>query len=326
MVCLYVDDLLVTGSKESEIHKFKEKMQLEFEMSDMGELSYFLGIEFLRTEKGVFMSQKKYALEVLKRFNLLDCNYVTTPVDCGIVLTKADTGKAVDSTMYKQIVGSLRYLCCSRPEISYGVGLVSRFMENPKESHFMAAKRILRYVKGTIDHGVLFPGRAYNLRSEMIGYVDADWCGDKDDKKSTTGFVFLCGDAPISWCSKKQPIVALSSCEAEYVAASFGACQAVWLSMLLEEIGLKSSRVMKLLIDNKPAIDLAKYPVAHGRSKHIETRFHFLRDQVSRGKLELEHFPIEEQLADLFTKPFKAERFSLLCKKLKILSLSSILI
>lgn len=242
-----------------------------------------------------------------------------------MILTKTDQGKPVDGTLFKQIVGSLRYLCCSRPEISYGVGLISKFMEDPKETHFLAAKRILRYIKGTLDHGVLFPKKAYNVKCEVTGYVDSDWSGDKDDRKSTTGYVFLCGDAPVSWCSKKQPIVALSSCEAEYVAASFSACQALWLSMLMEEMGLRSSNVMKLMIDNKSAIDLAKHPVAHGRSKHIETRFHFLRDQVTKGALELVHCPTEKQLADLFTKPLRVERFNALCRGLNIMSATEIL-
>ncbi|XP_057452738.1 uncharacterized mitochondrial protein AtMg00810-like [Lotus japonicus] len=146
IVCLYVDDLLVTGSIEAEIVKFKEKMQSEFEMSDMGELSFFLGIEFLRTEQGIFISQRKYAARVLKRFNLAECNVMTTLVDCGTVLTKADTEKPIDPTLFKQIVGSLRY------------------------------------IKGTLDHGVLFPGKAYNVRNKIRGYVDNDWSGDKDDR------------------------------------------------------------------------------------------------------------------------------------------------
>ncbi|XP_057452745.1 secreted RxLR effector protein 161-like [Lotus japonicus] len=218
---------------------------------------------------GIFMSQKKYAQDVLKRFNMSECKSASTPVECGVILTKEDTGKAVDPTLFNQMVGSLRYLCSNRPEISYGVGLISKFMENPQESHFVAAKRILRYLIGTLGHGVLFPNIRYIVRSEVVGYVDSDWCGYKDDKKSTIGYVFFCGDAHVSWCSKKQPIVALSSCQAEYVAASYSACQVVRLGMLMEEIGLRRNGSMKLQIDNKSVIDLSKHPVAHGKSKPI---------------------------------------------------------
>ncbi|XP_028236682.1 uncharacterized protein LOC114416002 [Glycine soja] len=324
IICLYVDDLLVTGSSKEDIIVFKGRIMDEFEMSDLGELSYFLGIEFVSTSKGIFMHQKKYAEDILKRFNMMDCNSVITPTETGIKLQIDGDEKEVNPTLYKQIVGSLRYLCNTRPDIAYYVVLISRFMEKPKTPHFLAAKRILRYVKGTLDLGILYPYSQKNIEGEVFGYSDSDWCGDKDDRKSIAGYVFKFGTSPISWCSKKQSVVALSTCEAEYIAAAMAACQALWLEALMEELNLRNCSPMRLLMDNKSAIDLAKHPVAHGRSKHIETKFHFLRDQVNKEKLELEFCRSEDQVADILTKPLKSIKFNELRDKLGVTSLTNL--
>ncbi|RDX85687.1 Copia protein, partial [Mucuna pruriens] len=177
-------------------------------------------------------------------------------------------------------------------------------MDNPRLSHLLAAKRILRYVKGTLNYGLLFSKCGRSVSHEIYGYCDSDWCGDKSDRKSTSGYVFVMSRAPISWCSKKQSVVALSSCKAEYIAALMGACQALWLENLMTEMKIRREEPTKMLIDNKLAISLAKHPVAHGRSKHIETRFHFLRDQVSKGKLELKY-------CNILTKTLKGDRFKM---------------
>jgi hypothetical protein len=173
----------------------------------------------------------------------------------------------------------------------------------------------MRYIKGTIDHGVLMPSQNNtNKKISVLGYSDSDWGGDQDDKKSTAGYLFMLGGALICWSSRKQGIVALSSCEAEYVAASYAACQAVWIEMLLEELMVSDTIKVKLFVDNKSAIDLANHPVSHGRSKHIERRYHFWRDQVNRGKLKLEYCKSESQLADILTKPLKKARIDELKK------------
>lgn len=183
-------------------------------------------------------------------------------------------------------------------------------MEQPKSSHLAAAKRILRYVKGTLDHGVLLPNKKNSSKgAKVFGYSDSDWGGDCDDRKNIAGYLFMFGKAAISWSSKKQGVVALSSCEAEYIAASLAACQGVWIQMLLSELKLDTEESMQLLIDNVSAINLDKHPVAHGKSKHIERKFHFLRDQVNAGKLELKYCKTELQLADILTKPLKKSRF-----------------
>lgn len=317
VVCLYVDDLLVTGNNETEIANFKGEMMREFEMTDLDLISYFLGIEFKRTDEGVIMHQGRYARDVLKKFRMVDCNSADTPTATGVNLVKDPNEEEVDVTLYRQMVGSLRYLCCTRPDLLYVVGLISRYMENPKLSHFRAAKRIMRYVKGTLDYGILFPSAA--KKCNVLGYSDSDWCGDKSDRKSTTGYVFFYGDAPISWSSKKEQVVALSSCEAEYIAAAMAACQAQWLDNIFGELKMKEKGAITLMVDNKSAINLAKHPVAHGRSKHIETRFHFLREQVTKGKLSVKYCPTTVQVADIFTKPLKIDQFKELRSRLGVI-------
>ncbi|GAU41877.1 hypothetical protein TSUD_367420 [Trifolium subterraneum] len=317
ILCLYVDDFLITRSNEAHIREFKVDMMREFEMTDLGHISYFLGIEFQRTSEGLILHQKKYASEILKRFEMDQCNLALTPSEPRLQLSKESEEKDVDSTEYRRLIGSLRYLCNTRPDITYSVGIVSSYMEKPKTSHLSAAKRILRYIKGTMNYGIVF--KKPDKRSlDLIGYTDSNWCGDKDDRKSTAGYVFLYGGAPISWCSRKEPVVALSTCEAEYIVTSLSVCQGVWLSNLIDEIiNVKCDSVI-LKVDNMSAINLAKNPIAHGRSKHIELRFHYLREQVGNGKLKLEHCRTDLKIADVLTKVVIVETFIRLRNLIKI--------
>jgi hypothetical protein len=186
-----------------------------------------------------------------------------------------------------------------------------------------AVKRILRYLQGTVDYGVLYSNTDGNQR-RLVGYCDSDWSGDKVERKSTMGYVFTLFNCPISWCSKKQNVVALSTCEAEYISACNAACQGIWLQSLLQEMMIDVDEEIELRVDNKSAINLAKNPIAHGRSKHIETKFHFLRDQVTKGKIKLVYCKTEAQGADIFTKPLKIERFKDLRKMLNVQSLENL--
>ncbi|XP_019423035.1 PREDICTED: uncharacterized protein LOC109332506 [Lupinus angustifolius] len=215
-------------------------MKSEFEMTDLGELTYFLGIEFKRTKLGIVMHQSKYITDVLKRFHMADCNTSHTPAEANSVNSQIEEEKLVDKTLFRQMIGTLRYICNTRPDIAYGVGVASRFMENPLQSHLVVVQRVLRYLRRTLGLGIMFPSKQnINCKLELLGFSDADWCSDKSDRKSTTGYLFKLGEAPISWCSKKQDVVALSSCESEYIAASMCARQAAWMSTLMEELGLQ---------------------------------------------------------------------------------------
>ena len=222
IVCLYVDDLIFTGNDEVMFEQFKKSMKIEFDMTDLGIMKYFLGIEVLQKADGIFITQRKYAQEILERFNMDQCNSVHNPVVPSFKLTKDEEGVEVDTTVYKQMVGSLMYLTATRPDLMFIVSLISRYMERPTESHLLAAKRALRYIKGTVILGLFYKKGG---SEELVGYTDSDYAGDQDDRKSTSGYVFLMSSGAISWSSKKQPVVTLSTNEAEFIAAASSACQ-----------------------------------------------------------------------------------------------------
>ena len=307
IVCLCVDDLIFTGNDEVMFEQFKKSMMVEFDMTDLGKMRYFLGIEVLQKEDGIFISQWRYAQEILERFNMDQCNSVHNPVVPGFKLTRDEEGVEVDGTLYKQMVGNLMYLTATRPDLMFVVSLISRYMERPTESHLMAAKRVLRYIKGTSSFGMFYRKGGVE---EFLGYTDSDYAGDQDDRKSTSGYVFMMNSSAVSWSSKKQPVVTLSTTEAEFIAAASSACQVVWLRRILKSLSHVQSRPTVLYCDSVSAIKLSKNPVMQGRSKHIDVRFHFLRDLVKDEVVELVHCSSQEQIADSMTKPLKFETFS----------------
>ena len=212
----------------------------------------------------------------------------------------------VDSTLYKQMVGSIMYLTATRPDLMFVVSLISRFMANPTELHFGTAKRIMRYVKGTLEFEIWYQREG---KSELLGYTDSDYAGDVDDSRSTSGYVFLMSGGAVAWSSRKKPIVTLSTTEAEYIAAATCACQAIWMKRILKEIGHKQDEEMVLFCDNTSTIKLSKNVVMHRKSKHIRVRYHFLRELANEGVVKLVYCSTEEQLADIMTKPFKMASF-----------------
>jgi len=245
----------------------------------------------------------------LKECDMMSCNSTKIPMEVRLKLSKNSESQPVESHKYRSIVGSLRYLLHTRPDLAFSVGIVSRFMESPKEEHMAAVKQILRYLKGST--GVGFTYRKSPVRNvNFVGYSDSDLAGDVDDRKSTTGVIFFLGDNPISWFSRKQKVVALSSCEAEYIAASAAACQGVWLEALRAELMEQSSQRIMLRIDNQSAISLCKNPVFHDQSKHIDTKYHYIRENVENGRIAVEHVGTSEQLADMLTKPLSRIRFA----------------
>jgi hypothetical protein len=223
-------------------------------------------------------------------------------------LYKGKEEEVVEPTAYRSIIGSLRYIMNTRPDLAYSVGVVSRYMEAPRKAHWVAVKRILRYLKGTIGYGCKYE-RGIGLKPILLGYSDSDFAGDAEDRKSTTGVVYFLGGSLVTWASQKQKIVALSSCEAEYVAAAAAACQGVWLSRLIADVLGTKEMPVKLLMDNMSAIALSRNPVHHDRSKHIDTKYHFIRECIEEGKVEVEHVGTAEQLADIFTKSLERVKF-----------------
>eukprot|EP00253_Pinus_taeda_P025863 PITA_25863 len=244
IVVLYVDDVIFTGNDNQLIKNFKSVMKEEFEMTDMGFLRYFLGIEVVQNEKGIFISQARYVDQVLSRFNMEECKAAITPTVMGLKLSREDSSKDFDPSLYK----------------------------------------------------------------------NSDWAGSVDDRKSTSGYVFHMGSRAISWSSKKQSIVALSTAEAEYVAATAAACQAVWMRRMLRSLGQEQAKATVIFCDNSSAIALSKNSVFHKRTKHIDTRFHYIRELVNNGEIVLEHCRTQEQVADILTKPLDQKSFEFLRK------------
>lgn len=313
-VNIYVDDLLYTGNDEIMLEEFKNSMKKEFEMTDLGKMKYFLGIEVCQTPEGIHISQQKYAVEILTRFKMLDCNAVLNPIVPGCKLKKEE-GVPVDETLFKSLVGCLMYITTTRPDMQFVVSYISRFMSKPTEVHLAAAKRVLRYLQGTIDYGIWYKKGG---KGRMEVFTDSDFAGDLNDRKSTSGYLMLWDGAAVTWSSKKQNVVALSSTEAEYIAAASCACQVMWIRGVLEELGLHQEESTVIKCDNTSTIRLSRNPVFHGRCKHIGVKFHFLRDLVDEGMIELQHVVTTEQFADILTKPLHRDVFIKLRKELGV--------
>ncbi|XP_040258859.1 secreted RxLR effector protein 161-like [Aegilops tauschii subsp. strangulata] len=202
-------------------------------------------------------------------------------------LSKEDGAPPADATEYRGVIGCLRYLVNTRPDIALAVGVTSRYMEAPSTRHWTAVKQILRYIRGTLHYGCCY--KRGSDGPSLVGYSDSDHAGDTNDRKSTSGVVYFLGGSVVTWTSQKQKVVAISSCEAEYVAAAAATCQGVWLSRLLADLTGRSVEKFQLLIDNKSAIALSKNPVHHDRSKHIDIKYHYIRQCIEEGKVEVDH-------------------------------------
>ena len=295
-------------------------MKEAFDMSDLGCMNFFLGVEMVQSSIGIFISQKKYAEETLERFGMEYCKPVKNHIVPGSRLAKDEGGTKIDSTTYKKMVGSLMYLTVTRPDLMYLVSLIPRFMEAPTVLHQQAVKRVFRYLKGTTELGILYRKGG---EESLLAYSDSDYAGDLDSRKSTSGYVFKMSSGAVAWSSKKQPVVSLSTTEAEFIAAAACACQTVWMQRVLEKLGLKQCKCT-IFCDNNSAIKLSKNLVMHGRSKHIDVRFHFLRDLANDGIVELVHCGSKDQLADVMTKPLKLELFLKMREQLGMCSIQEL--
>ena len=280
-------------------------MQSEFEMSLVGELTYFLGLQVKQMEDSIFICQSKYAKNIMKKFGLDNAKHKRTPAPTHVKLSKDENGVKVEQSLYRSMIGSLLYLTASRPDITFVVGVCARYQAEPKVSHINQVKRILKYVSGTCDYGLLY---SHDSSSILVGYCDADWAGSADDRKSTSGGCFFLGNNLISWFSKKQNCVSLSTTEAEYIAAGRSCSQMVWMKQMLSEYNVTQD-VMTLFCDNLSAINISKNPIQHSRTKHIDIRHHFIRELVEDKVITLEHVSIENQLVDIFTKALDAVQF-----------------
>ncbi|KAJ1279365.1 hypothetical protein BS78_04G150200 [Paspalum vaginatum] len=263
--------------------------------------------EVKQSDGEIALSQSAYAAKIPEYAGMSDCNACQTPLEERQKLSK-DCGVATDATKFRSIIGSVRYIVNTRPDQARSVGVTSRYMEAPGAQHWAAVKHILRYLKGTQSYGLKYR-KGTSAEPSLVGFSDSDHAGDPDDRKSTTGVIYFLGSSLITWASQKPKVVALSSCEAEYIAAAATACQGVWLSRLLAELLGTATIAVKLLVDNKSAIALSKNPVHRDRSKHIDTKFHFICECIDDGRVKIDHVGTAGQLADLLTKSFGRVKF-----------------
>jgi hypothetical protein len=316
LVQIYVDDIIFGSTDEKLCKRFSEIMSKEYEMSMMGELTFFLGLQIKQTRDGIFISQEKYVKDLLTKFNFHSVSSMKTPMSAPINLDSDLDGISVDQTTYRGMVGSLMYLTASRPDIMFATCFCARYQSNPKKSHMDAVKRIFRYLKGSPVLGLWYP-KGSGL--ELMGYSDSDHAGCKIDRKSTTGGCHFLGGKLVSWTSKKQTSVSTSTAEAEYVAAASCCAQILWMKNQLLDYGVKYKNT-PIFCDNTSAIAITHNPVMHSKTKHIDIRYHFIRDHVMKGDIEIHFVPTDKQLADVFTKPLDDKTFKHLISELGMLN------
>ncbi|XP_070660531.1 uncharacterized mitochondrial protein AtMg00810-like [Malus domestica] len=312
IVLVYVDDILVTGPSSSECNQFIQKLSTIFPVKDLGPLHYFLGLEVHRSAEGLFLHQTKYLLDLLRKTNMDGAKPCCTPLGS----TKLDhTGPLLSNpTEYRFIVGGQQYLTWTRPDLSFAVNQICQFMHAPRKQHLQAAKRVLRYLKGTISAGLWFKKGSLNLTA----FSNADWAGCTFHRRSTSGYYVFWGSNLISWSAKKQSIVARSSTEAKYRSLAHTAAEITWIYKIFSDIDFSLSQVPTLWCDNISAISLASNPVFHAQTKHIEIDYHYIRELVLAKLLTFQFVCSQDQLADIHTKFLSKSRFSYLKSKLPL--------
>jgi len=292
-------------------------MMKVFEMTDLGEMSYFLGMEVQQNQRGIFISQQIYAKEILKKFKMEECKSMTMPMNLKEKFCKEDGDGKVDEAIYRSLIGCLMYLTATRLDIMHVVSLLSRFMHCANEVHFKAVKTVVRYIKGTLSYGIQF-SRIENF--ELQGYADSDWADNCDDIKSTFGYCYSFGSGIFSWCSKKQEIIAQSTVEAEYVAATAAANQVLWLRKILVYLDMEQRKATKVNIDNQDVIVISNNPIFHSKTKHFKLKYYFLREVQKNEELQLIYCKIKDQLDDMLTKQLSKTRFETLRDKISVCS------
>lgn len=342
IIMLYVDDLLITGNCPKKICAVKQQLQDRYRMKDLGLVHRYLGVDFVRTiDHGLFLHQQEYTEALLQESGMLDSNCEFIPLPMGHVLTSETHTPSVDLHEYCHIVGKLIFLCHTRPDIAYAVGLVSRFMHCPQRLHWESVQHILRYLNYTKDFGIL-----YNRSTDITlhGFTDADYLGCPDTRQSVGAYLFQLAAGPISWSSKQQSTVSDSTTEAEYKALSEGAKEAVYVRRLFQELQVFSPLTLPLTCsdvpihndlhgattpsqmdthlscDNQGAVKLAKNPIFHAKTKHIEAKHHFIRERVLEGEISLKYIHTDDNPADLLTKPLLRQKFELHRESMGVIS------
>ncbi|KAI3830073.1 hypothetical protein L1987_04206 [Smallanthus sonchifolius] len=321
---VYVDDIVITGNDESEIKNIKQLLSSNFMIKDLGLLKYFLGIEVLKSEKGICLSQRKYCLDLLTEFGLLGCKPVNIPIEQNYIVTSkcASDDQVLDNISgYQKLIGKLIYLSHTRPDISYSVHYLSQFMHCPTNPHLQLALRLLRYLKKSPGKGLLFrKGKNFDLQC----FVDSDWGKCLTSRRSVTGYCVFLGDCLVSWKSKKQETVSRSTAEAEYRAMCSATCEIMWILNILKDLRIKNNLPVKLFCDNSSAISISANPVFHNRTKHFEIDLHFIREKIEAGIIKLVKIASNQQLGDIFTKGLNVSQHNFMCNKLNLFDIFAV--
>ena len=319
---VYVDDIILTGNNTQAVHTFIQQLSQRFSLKDLGPLTYFLGVEVISHSSGLFLHQRKYIADLLQRTCMAKAKPVSTPLATIPVLTLQSGAPLPEPTEYRAVVGSLQYLSLTRPDITFAVNKLSQFMHKPTTDHWSAVKRLLRYLCGTMDHGIIL---RHTSPPTLHAFSDADWAGNKDDFTSTSAYIVYLGPNLISWSSKKQRTVARSSTEAEYRSVASTATELRWICSLLLELGVHLQQQPVIYCDNVGATNLCSNPVFHSRMKHVALDYHFIREQVQNGLLRVSHVSASDQLADALTKPLACSTFNSMKTKIGLAPPPSIL-
>jgi len=317
---VYVHGIIITGSSSSLVSALVTRLDSVFSLKQLGLLEYFLGIEGKHLpNNSLLLTQSKYIQDLLAKTHMLECNSINTHMVSSCKLSKIGSDTFSDPSLYRSVVGSLQYATITRPEIAYSVNKVCQFMSNPLESHWVAVKRILRYLKGTLTFGLqLHPAPIHKPLSLHV-FCDADWAADPDDRRSTSGAAIFFGPNLISWWSKKQPVVARSSTKAGYRALAQATTDALWVQTLLQELNVPFSNPT-VYCDNQSAVLLAHNPILHTRTKHMKIDLFFIREKILAKQLSIVHILGTDQWADILTKPVSTSKFLLMRSKLNVIS------
>ncbi|GJQ90804.1 retrovirus-related pol polyprotein from transposon TNT 1-94 [Tanacetum coccineum] len=318
LVQIYVDDIIFASTDPTACTIFSKEMNSKFQMSMMGQMSFFLGLQVSQSPGGIFINQAKYALETLKKYGMDLSDPVDTLMVDRLKLDEDLLGIPVDQTQFRGMVGSLMYLTASRPDLVFAVCMCARYQAKPTKKHLKAIKRVFRYLKGTINMGLWYPK---DNAMSLTAYADADHAGCQDSRRSTSGSAQFLRDRLVSWSSKKQRSTAISTTEAEYIAMSGCCAQILWMRSQLKDYGFEFNKI-PLYCDNKSVIALCCNNVQHSRSKHIDIRHHFIREQVENRVVELYFVETNYQLADILTKALPRERFEFLLPRLGMKSMT----
>ena len=331
MIAVYVDDLIAISQSSCTIENAARRIENRFKMRSLGDISFYLGCRIIRNreERKIYLVQDAYINQLLEKHHMKDSNTVVTPMEVKNNLQRARNEYESSPNIvkeYQSLIGGLMWPAMqTRADIAYATTQLAKYMNNPTQDHLNAAKRVLRYLKRTQNYGILMTGTDKET-PHIEGFTDASYADDKDTAKSTGGYLFTCAGGLISWKSGRQPTVSQSTTEAEYISAALAAKEAAYISSLADEIiFLRDVRPITIFGDNEASITLAHKPIVDGRTKHINVKYHYLRQEVANEAIKLVWIPTKDQSADGLTKPLSRSRHEIFCKQIGLIDCTTII-